>query len=88
MESGDTAYMSIMPLLLDMLRNVANTPGYHQLHVKAMECASPIGLLAISHARSLILSAQPLRLDVKFLSGCRVFVEPRQNTKVKGSNSD
>jgi len=44
MESGDTAYMSIMPLLLDMLRNVANTPGYHQLHAKAMECATVVPL--------------------------------------------
>jgi importin-5 len=35
-------YSSIMPLLLNVLRN-ADGPGYRKLRVKAMECAGLIG---------------------------------------------
>ena len=37
-------YSSIMPLLLNVLRN-ANGPDYRKLRVKAMECAGLIGML-------------------------------------------
>ncbi|EIW80155.1 ARM repeat-containing protein [Coniophora puteana RWD-64-598 SS2] len=40
-------YASIMPLLLNVLRN-ANSPEYHKIRVKAMECA---GLIAIAVGR-------------------------------------
>ncbi|CCM06072.1 uncharacterized protein FIBRA_08319 [Fibroporia radiculosa] len=42
-------YSSIMPLLLNVLRN-ANGPEYRQLRVKAMECA---GLIAIAVGRDI-----------------------------------
>jgi hypothetical protein len=41
-------YTSIMPLLLNVLRN-ANTSEYRKLRAKAMECAGLIGMLAISY---------------------------------------
>ncbi|KAF9218740.1 ARM repeat-containing protein [Gyrodon lividus] len=42
-------YASIMPLLLNVLRN-ANSADYHKLRVKAMECA---GLIAIAVGRDI-----------------------------------
>ncbi|KAF8637449.1 hypothetical protein AX17_002814 [Amanita inopinata Kibby_2008] len=44
-------YITIMPLLLDILRN-ADGPEYHKLRVKAMECA---GLIAIAVGRDIFM---------------------------------
>jgi hypothetical protein len=50
-------------LLLDILRNAANTPEYHKLHARAIECAGPFGLLEVSYQLTVrhsyrVLSAQ------------------------------
>jgi hypothetical protein len=63
MKTGDKVGNHIMPLLLDILRNAANTPEYHRFRARAMECAGPIGLLAMSYQLTVrhpyrLLSAQ------------------------------